>query len=108
VAVAGWGALIYWWERGHLGRVLDHIARQREPSRSSQALTTKEPTTMTMDGSASRVVRVVIGLGALSLTIAGPHTLWGYLGLAPLLSGLTGFCPVCSLPGVNSCKVTAK
>jgi hypothetical protein len=108
VAVAGWGALIYWWERGHLGRVLDHIARQREPSRSSQALTTKEPTTMTMDGTASRVVRVVIGLGALSLTIAGPHTLWGYLGLAPLLSGLTGFCPVCSLPGVNSCKVTAK
>jgi hypothetical protein len=63
---------------------------------------------MTMDGTASRVVRVVIGLGVLSLTIAGPQTLWGYLGLAPLLSGLTGFCPVCSLPGVNSCKVTAK
>ena len=63
---------------------------------------------MTMDGTASRVARVVIGLGVLSLTIAGPHTLWGYLGLAPLLSGLTGFCPVCSLPGVNSCKVPAK
>jgi hypothetical protein len=63
---------------------------------------------MTMDGTASRVIRVAIGLGVLSLTIAGPHTLWGYLGLAPLLSGLTGFCPVCSLPGVNSCKVPAK
>jgi hypothetical protein len=63
---------------------------------------------MTMDGTASRVVRVVIGLGVLSLTIVGPHTLWGYLGLAPLLSGLTGFCPVCSLPGVNSCKVPAE
>ena len=63
---------------------------------------------MTMDGTASRVVRVVIGLGVLSLTIAGPHTLWGYLGLAPLLSGLTGFCPVCSIPGVNGCKVPAK
>jgi hypothetical protein len=61
-----------------------------------------------MDGTASRVIRVAIGLGVLSLTIAGPHTLWGYLGLAPLLSGLTGFCPVCSLPGVNSCKVPAK
>jgi hypothetical protein len=63
---------------------------------------------MKMDGTASRVVRVMIGLGVLSLTIAGPHTPWGYLGLAPLLSGLTGFCPVCSLPGVNSCKVPAK
>ena len=29
----------------------------------------------------------------------------GGLGLVPLLSGLTGFCPVCSLPGVNACKV---
>jgi hypothetical protein len=58
-----------------------------------------------MDGIASRVARVFIGLGVLSLTIAGPHTLWGYLGLAPLLSGLTGYCPVCSLPGVNGCKV---
>jgi len=63
---------------------------------------------MTMDGTASRVVRVVIGLGVLSLTIAGPHTPWGYLGLAPLLSGLTGFCPVCSLPGVSTCKVPVK
>jgi len=63
---------------------------------------------MKMDGTASRLFRVVIGLGVLSLTIAGPHTLWGYLGLAPLLSGLTGFCPVCSLPGVNACKVPVK
>ncbi len=63
---------------------------------------------MRMDGTASRVIRVVIGLGALSLTILGPHTPWGYLGLVPLLSGLTGFCPVCSLPGVNACKVPVK
>jgi len=50
----------------------------------------------------------VIGFGVLSLTVAGPHSLWGFLGLVPLLSGLTGFCPVCSLPGVNSCKAPAK
>jgi Inner membrane protein YgaP-like, transmembrane domain len=80
----------------------------RNLSGSSLALTAKEPRTMTIDGTASRVVRVVIGLGVLSLTIAGPHTPWGYLGLAPLLSGLTGYCPVCSLPGVNSCKVPVK
>jgi hypothetical protein len=63
---------------------------------------------MKTDGIASRVIRVVIGLGVLSMTVVGPHPLWGFLGLAPLLSGLTGFCPVCSLPGVNNCKVPAK
>lgn len=63
---------------------------------------------MNTDGTASRMIRVVLGLGVLSLTVVGPHTLWGFLGLAPLLSGLTGFCPVCSLPGVNNCKVPAK
>jgi hypothetical protein len=63
---------------------------------------------MTMNGTASRLIRMVVGLGVLSLTIAGPHSPWGYLGLVPLMSGLTGFCPVCSLPGVNSCKVPAK
>ena len=63
---------------------------------------------MTMDGAASRVIRVAIGLGVLSLTMVGPHTPWGYVGLLPLASGLLGFCPICSLPGVNSCKVPAK
>jgi hypothetical protein len=63
---------------------------------------------MKMNGTASRVARVVIGLGVLSMTVVGPHTLWGLLGFAPLLSGLTGFCPVCSLPGVNSCKVPVR
>jgi hypothetical protein len=63
---------------------------------------------MTMDGAASRVIRVVIGLGVLSLTMVGPHTPWGYVGLLPLASGLLGICPICSLPGVNNCKVPAK
>jgi hypothetical protein len=63
---------------------------------------------MTMNGAASRMIRVVFGLAVLSLTIAGPHSPWGYLGLAPLLSGLTGFCPVCSLPGVKACRVPVK
>ncbi len=63
---------------------------------------------MTIDGTASRVIRVVVGLGVLSLTVLGPQTPWGFLGLAPLLTGLSGFCPVCSLPGVKACKVPAR
>ncbi len=63
---------------------------------------------MTMDGTASRMIRVMVGLGVLSLTVVGPHSPWGFLGLAPLLSGLSGFCPVCALPGVKHCRVPAK
>ena len=63
---------------------------------------------MTWNGTASRVIRVVFGAGLLSLAMVGPQTPWGFLGLAPILSGLTGFCPVCSLPGVRNCKLPAR
>ncbi|HQR30790.1 MAG TPA: DUF2892 domain-containing protein [Anaeromyxobacteraceae bacterium] len=62
---------------------------------------------MTWNGTASRVIRVLVGAGLLTLTVVGPHTPWGFIGLAPLLTGLTGFCPICSLPGVRGCKLPA-
>jgi hypothetical protein len=54
------------------------------------------------------VIRVIFGAGLLSLTMVGPQTAWGFLGLAPILSGLSGFCPICSLPGVRNCKLPAQ
>ncbi|MGA8891651.1 MAG: DUF2892 domain-containing protein [Anaeromyxobacteraceae bacterium] len=64
---------------------------------------------MTIDGTASRVIRVVVGLGLVSLAVAGPHSPWGWVGLAPLLTGLTGFCPVCHIPGAKTaCRIPAK
>ncbi|HET8723012.1 MAG TPA: DUF2892 domain-containing protein [Anaeromyxobacteraceae bacterium] len=62
---------------------------------------------MTWNGTASRVIRVLVGASLLSLTMVGPHTPWGFIGLAPLLSGLAGFCPICSIPGVRGCKLPA-
>jgi hypothetical protein len=59
---------------------------------------------MTNEGTADRVIRVVIGLALLSLTMAGPHTPWGYVGIVPLVTGLFGFCPIYRLAGVNTCK----
>jgi hypothetical protein len=63
---------------------------------------------MNVNGTASRVIRVVIGLGLVSLAVVGPNTRWGWVGLLPLLTGLTGFCPVCSIPGLKACKVPAR
>lgn len=50
-----------------------------------------------------RGIRIVIGLVLLSLTVIGPKTLWGLVGLIPLITGLVGFCPLYRLIGVSTC-----
>jgi hypothetical protein len=49
-----------------------------------------------------RAVRFGIGLIALSLTFWGPHTLWGLLGLVPLVTAFIGSCPSYTLIGVST------
>ena len=56
-------------------------------------------------GSLDRIARIVLGLGLLSLTVVGPQTAWGYVGLVPLLTGLLSRCPLYSLLGFSSCPV---
>jgi hypothetical protein len=51
-----------------------------------------------------RAVRVVLGLGVLSLVFVGPHTMWGLVGAVPLLTGLLGSCPLYTLLGISTCK----
>lgn len=55
-----------------------------------------------------RVIRVVVGLGLLSIVFVGPKTLWGLLGLVPLLTGLVGSCPLYTLFGFSTCPVEKK
>ncbi len=57
----------------------------------------------TNEGTADRILRIVAGVVLLSLTVVGPKTSWGLLGLIPLLTGLVGSCPVYSLFGLNTC-----
>lgn len=52
-----------------------------------------------------RAVRVVVGLGLISLAFVGPQTPWGYLGVIPLLTGLVGSCPLYTLFGMSTCRV---
>lgn len=53
-------------------------------------------------GTFDRVARLVIGLDLLSLVFVGPQSLWGLIGLVPLLTGLSGFCPSYALLGVKT------
>lgn len=50
-----------------------------------------------------RGVRVTLGLALLSLVFVGPKTMWGLLGLLPIVTGLLGFCPLYRILGVSSC-----
>lgn len=50
-----------------------------------------------------RALRVVLGVGLLSLTVVGPHTLWGLVGIVPLITGAVGMCPLYSIFGVSTC-----
>jgi len=50
-----------------------------------------------------RVLRVILGLGVLSLVFVGPKTPWGYLGLVPVVTGLLGSCPLYTLFGFSTC-----
>ncbi|MDI1302065.1 MAG: DUF2892 domain-containing protein [bacterium] len=56
-------------------------------------------------GDIERVVRVVAGLGLLALVFVGPKTLWGLIGIVPVATGLSGWCPPYSLLGINTCGV---
>ena len=59
---------------------------------------------MMNEGLMDRVIRIVIGLGILSLVFVGPQTVWGWIGLVPLLTGIVGFCPLYKLIGLNTRK----
>ena len=55
-------------------------------------------------GKVDRALRVLVGAGILSLYFVGPRTVWGLLGLVPIVTGLFGFCPAYTLIGVNTCS----
>jgi hypothetical protein len=51
-----------------------------------------------------RILRVLLGVFVLSLAFVGPKTLFGYLGLIPIATGLLGSCPLYTLFGFSTCS----
>lgn len=54
-------------------------------------------------GGIDRVLRIVLGLVLIVLAATGTVGLWGYIGVAPLLTGLMGWCPPYAIFGWNTC-----
>lgn len=57
------------------------------------------------EGTVDRALRIVIGLGVLSLAFVGPKTPLGFIGLVPLATGLLGSCPAYTLFGISTCPM---
>ena len=58
------------------------------------------------EGSIDRIVRVVLGLALISLIFVGPRTLWGLIGVVPLLTGIVGYCPLYKVIGLSTCPMS--
>lgn len=54
-------------------------------------------------GGIDRIIRIIVGLGVLSLAFVGPRTAWGYIGLVPLVTAFVGYCPAYTLLGIRTC-----
>lgn len=54
-------------------------------------------------GGFDRFVRILVGIVLIAMIFVGPKTLWGLVGLVPLLTGLLRNCPLYRLVGVNTC-----
>ena len=55
-------------------------------------------------GNIERIIRIVGGLVLIALAATGTLGVWAWLGLVPLATGLTGWCPPYRLLGINTCK----
>ena len=57
------------------------------------------------EGGADRIIRIIVGLVLISLVFIGPQSLWGWIGLVPLITGVIGWCPAYMPFGINTCKL---
>jgi len=53
-------------------------------------------------GVVDKGLRILIGIIGVTLVFFGPQTVWGWLGLVPLLTGLINFCPLYKLLGIST------
>ena len=58
-------------------------------------------------GGVDRVIRVVVGLGLLSLlfVLEGTARLLGLIGIVPLATALAGYCPLYTVLRLSTCHV---
>ena len=57
------------------------------------------------EGTVDRTIRVIVGLGLVSLVFIGPQTPWGWIGIVPIITGAVGYCPAYAPFGIRTCSM---
>lgn len=60
------------------------------------------------EGNIDRALRVIVGLALIAMVFIGPQTIWGWVGIVPLITGAIGICPLYSVLGINTCPISQK
>ncbi len=56
-------------------------------------------------GGIDRVARIVAGVVLIALAATGTVGVWGWIGVVPLATGLSGWCPAYLPFGLSTCKM---
>ena len=59
-------------------------------------------------GSLDRLVRVVVGIALIAMVFVGPQTVWGWIGVVPLVTAALSWCPLYTALGIKTCPTAAK
>ena len=57
-------------------------------------------------GGIDRILRITLGLALILAAATATVGWWGWLGVVPLLTGLSGWCPPYTLLGLNTCRTS--
>ncbi|MDA8389735.1 MAG: DUF2892 domain-containing protein [Gammaproteobacteria bacterium] len=57
------------------------------------------------EGVLDRGIRVVVGVVLIALAVTHRWAPWGWIGVLPLISGLTGFCGLYQVFGIKTCPM---
>ena len=59
-------------------------------------------------GNFDRIARALLGIVLIALTLTGTIGAWGWIGIVPLATGLTRFCPLYPMLGMSTCPMEKK
>ncbi len=55
-------------------------------------------------GGIDKILRIGVGLALVAWALVGGGPLWAWIGVVPLATGLTGWCPAYPLLGMSTCR----
>jgi len=55
-------------------------------------------------GNIDRILRIVIGIILIALVFWGPKSVFGWIGLVPLVTALISWCPLYKLFNISTCE----